>query len=74
METDENLCELWVSIRVERNTGVYCITQKYLSDLGLLKRDKKLQIRYDEWAKGIKEQYGSIGEAVHVIPVEIFPV
>ncbi|CAL1712455.1 unnamed protein product [Somion occarium] len=29
-------------------------------DLGLLKRDKKLQIRYDEWAKGMRERYGSI--------------
>ena len=31
------------------------------SDLGLLKRDKKLQVRYDSWAVGIREQYGSIG-------------
>ncbi|KAI0357535.1 hypothetical protein OH77DRAFT_1422399 [Trametes cingulata] len=30
-------------------------------DLGLLKRDKTLQKRYDEWAKGIKAKYGSIG-------------
>ncbi|KAL0960734.1 hypothetical protein HGRIS_005758 [Hohenbuehelia grisea] len=29
-------------------------------DLGLLKRDKRLQKRYDEWAVGIKTQYGSI--------------
>ncbi|KAH8085412.1 hypothetical protein BXZ70DRAFT_900205 [Cristinia sonorae] len=29
-------------------------------DLGLLKRDKKLQVRYDTWAKGIKGEYGSI--------------
>ncbi|KAH0586401.1 hypothetical protein H2248_007637 [Termitomyces sp. 'cryptogamus'] len=29
-------------------------------DLGLLKRDKKLQARYDEWAIGIKAEYGSI--------------
>lgn len=32
------------------------------SDLGLLKRSKKLQIRYDEWAKGIRAEYGSMGE------------
>lgn len=29
-------------------------------DLGLLKRDKKLQQRYEFWAKGIKEQHGSM--------------
>ncbi|TDL23125.1 hypothetical protein BD410DRAFT_747072 [Rickenella mellea] len=29
-------------------------------DLGLLKRDKALQRRYDEWAKGVKQQYGSM--------------
>ncbi|EPQ51085.1 hypothetical protein GLOTRDRAFT_118126 [Gloeophyllum trabeum ATCC 11539] len=29
-------------------------------DLGLLKRDKKLQQRYDAWAKGIRAEYGSI--------------
>jgi hypothetical protein len=33
------------------------------SDLGLLKRDRKLQQRYNEWAVGIKEKYGSIGES-----------
>lgn len=31
-------------------------------DLGLLKRDKKLQKRYDEWAVGIVAKYGSIGK------------
>ncbi|KAJ7778376.1 hypothetical protein B0H16DRAFT_1503300 [Mycena metata] len=29
-------------------------------DLGLLKRDRKLQKRYNLWAVGIKEKYGSI--------------
>ncbi|KAJ3533542.1 hypothetical protein NMY22_g7293 [Coprinellus aureogranulatus] len=29
-------------------------------DLGLLKRDKALQVRYDEWAVGIRAQYGSM--------------
>jgi len=33
-------------------------------DLGLLRRDKKLQQRYERWAKGIKEQYGSMGNRV----------
>lgn len=37
-----------------------------LSDLGLLKRDKKLQIRYDAWAEGIRAQYGSIGEILQL--------
>ena len=30
-------------------------------DLGLLKRDKKLQKRYDTWAEDVKKSYGSIG-------------
>ena len=30
-------------------------------DLGLLKRDKKLQKRYSDWLLEIKEQYGSNG-------------
>lgn len=29
-------------------------------DLGLLKRDRKLQRRYDEWARGIRQEYGSM--------------
>ncbi|KAI0655382.1 hypothetical protein C8Q70DRAFT_923555 [Cubamyces menziesii] len=29
-------------------------------DLGLLKRDRKLQKRYDTWAQGIKAKYGSM--------------
>ncbi|KAK1226159.1 hypothetical protein PQX77_010870 [Marasmius sp. AFHP31] len=29
-------------------------------DLGLLKRDKKLQQRYNAWSAGIREQYGSL--------------
>ncbi|KZT28348.1 hypothetical protein NEOLEDRAFT_1176080 [Neolentinus lepideus HHB14362 ss-1] len=29
-------------------------------DLGLLKRDKKLQQRYDVWAKGIRAEYGGM--------------
>lgn len=33
-----------------------------LRDLGMLKRDRALQRRYDEWAKGIKAEYGSMGE------------
>ena len=28
----------------------------------MLKRDRTLQRRYDEWAKGIKAEYGSMGE------------
>ncbi|EIN12656.1 hypothetical protein PUNSTDRAFT_97471 [Punctularia strigosozonata HHB-11173 SS5] len=29
-------------------------------DLGLLKRDKQLQQRYDQWSVGIKQEYGSM--------------
>jgi hypothetical protein len=32
------------------------------SDLGLLKRDRKLQQRYDEWVVGIREKHESVGE------------
>lgn len=31
------------------------------SDLGLLKRDKKLQERYNAWGAGIRQEYGSMG-------------
>lgn len=34
------------------------------SDLGLLKRDKSLQVRYMKWAEGIRAEYGSVGELV----------
>jgi len=40
----------WAQLKTFVNSG----------DLGLLKRDKKLQLRYDTWAKGIKGEYGSI--------------
>jgi hypothetical protein len=30
-------------------------------DLGLLKRDQKLQQRYNLWLAGVKEKYGSTG-------------
>ena len=32
------------------------------SDLGLLKRDKKLFERYNIWTEQIKAKYGSMGE------------
>ncbi|KLO08281.1 hypothetical protein SCHPADRAFT_835514 [Schizopora paradoxa] len=40
----------WFQLKLFVNSG----------DLGLLKRDKKLQIRYDTWAQGIKAKYGSM--------------
>ncbi|KAI0270026.1 hypothetical protein BC834DRAFT_819846 [Gloeopeniophorella convolvens] len=40
----------WTQLKTFVNSG----------DLGLLKRDKKLQQRYMRWAGGIKEEYGSI--------------
>ncbi|KAJ7486183.1 hypothetical protein B0H11DRAFT_2017292 [Mycena galericulata] len=40
----------WLELKTFVNSG----------DLGLLKRDRKLQKRYDLWAVGIKEKYGSI--------------
>jgi hypothetical protein len=41
----------WTQLRTFVNAG----------DLALLKRDKALQKRYDDWAVGVKVQYGSIG-------------
>jgi hypothetical protein len=32
------------------------------SDLGLLKRDRKLQERYDIWVIEVKKKYGSVGK------------
>ncbi|TFK73638.1 hypothetical protein BDN72DRAFT_834520 [Pluteus cervinus] len=40
----------WEQLQVFVNSG----------DLGLLKRDKTLQKRYDDWAVGITEKYGSL--------------
>ncbi|KAF5360629.1 hypothetical protein D9756_004612 [Leucocoprinus leucothites] len=40
----------WEHLKVFVNSG----------DLGLLKRDKKLQERYNEWSVGILQQYGSL--------------
>ncbi|KAF5315090.1 hypothetical protein D9619_007355 [Psilocybe cf. subviscida] len=40
----------WEQLKIFVNSG----------DLGTLKRDRALQKRYDEWAEGIKAQYGSM--------------
>ncbi|KAG9315947.1 hypothetical protein JVU11DRAFT_3601 [Chiua virens] len=40
----------WFQLKTFVNSG----------DLGLLKRDKKLQRRYDDWVIGIKGEYGSV--------------
>ncbi|KZV73643.1 hypothetical protein PENSPDRAFT_574155 [Peniophora sp. CONT] len=40
----------WQQLRTFVNSG----------DLGMLKRDRTLQRRYDEWAKGVKAEYGSM--------------
>ena len=34
----------------------------YNSDLGLLKRDKKLQERYNTWSAEVRKEYGSMGQ------------
>ncbi|KAG6336883.1 hypothetical protein ID866_2209 [Astraeus odoratus] len=39
----------WAQLKAFVSTG----------DLGLLKRDKKLQLRYESWAADIKKEYGS---------------
>ncbi|KAJ3009665.1 hypothetical protein NUW54_g2711 [Trametes sanguinea] len=40
-------------------------------DLGLLKRDKALQKRYDAWAAGIRAKYGSMGACHHLIQIHL---
>ena len=59
MASAEGDCKFWVgscasffASAAERN---------FQSDLGLLKRDKRLQLRYDSWAADIKKKYGSLG-------------
>ncbi|KAL0565094.1 hypothetical protein V5O48_016933, partial [Marasmius crinis-equi] len=42
---------------IKRDTDAETV---FCSDLGLLKRDKKLQQRYNLWSAGIKVQYGSL--------------
>ena len=50
----------WDPTNFTQNYSFYILS----SDLGLLKRDKALQIRYDLWLVGVKKQYGTIGEAI----------
>ena len=61
----------WGQIKTFVNSG--CFFVLYLStsilnhstrDLGLLKRDKKLQKRYERWIEGIETEYGSNGQSV----------
>ena len=48
----------WVSPRLSESQ----CNSLPISDLGLLKRDRKLQKRYDDWVVGIVQQHGSMGE------------
>ena len=62
MGAAEDVCELWVRHSNRCLHSDDCAESIDLhSDLGLLKRDKKLQVRYNTWAAGIREQYGSMG-------------
>jgi hypothetical protein len=59
METAQDFRELWVHLHVVCLGGHRRIVVS--RDLGLLKRDKKFQQRYDRWVEGIKAEYGSNG-------------
>ena len=59
METAQDLRELRVLLHVVCFGGHRRIVAS--RDLGLLKRDKKFQERYDRWLEGIKAEYGSKG-------------
>lgn len=50
--------QLWVRLSAPIASDVRSWT---CSDLGLLKRDKALQQRYEEWSVHVKEKYGSNG-------------
>ena len=39
------------------------LSQSTPSDLGLLKRDRKLQKRYEAWAAEIEAEYGTLSES-----------
>lgn len=60
MGANEDLRQFWVSVEVFANYTCKLIAL-HCSDLGLLKRDRALQKRYDVWAEGIKREYGSMG-------------
>jgi hypothetical protein len=38
-------------------------SDRHFSDLGLLKRDKALQLRYNDWSKEIKKKWGTLGSS-----------
>lgn len=59
METAQDLRELWVLLHLVCFGGRRRIVVS--RDLGLLKRDKRFQQRYDRWIEGIKAEYGSTG-------------
>lgn len=60
----------WEQLKTFVNSGCVQVSHRLtitqlqvgiVRDLGLLRRDKKLQQRYERWVKGIKEQHGSMG-------------
>ena len=65
METAQDLRELWVLLHVVCFGGHRRIVVP--RDLGLLKRHKKFQQRYDRWIEGIKAEYGSNGTRFPVL-------
>ena len=66
METAQDFRELRVLLHVVCFGGHRQIVVS--RDLGLLKRDKKFQQRYDRWIGGIKAEYGSNGNQFPVLP------
>lgn len=63
MDSIEDFCQFGVSlINTLSFYHVSQIIELYGSDLALLRRDRKLQQRYDDWAAGITAKYGSIGK------------
>lgn len=65
----------WQQLKAFINSGFGCRlislnsgTHKCIRDLGLLKRDKKLQARYDEWTRGIVKEHGSMSLYPDTVP------
>jgi len=62
----------WEQLKTFVNSGSvflpsdHLLNLSFVRDLGLLKRDKRLQQRYNEWSIGIIEYYGSIGGSILV--------
>lgn len=66
----------WQELKTFVNSGsVLPNPSRYLpltddfSDLALLKRDKTLQLRYNDWSDGIRKKWGTLGSYPPPLPL-----